>query len=119
VFCNSKQQANPKLVWLVGNAAEARQAILQWELIEKPDDARVTVVGNSKFSEMWTIMRVFQLAGATHLLKREDNAQWLCEYRVLASISHLPHPPKEIVTRFTSGTHSSVNTGALQRWIIV
>jgi hypothetical protein len=43
----------------VGNAAEARQAILQWELIENPDDARVTVVGNSKFSEMRSIMRVF------------------------------------------------------------
>lgn len=122
VFCNSKQQANPigtKMVWLVGNAAEAQQAIIQWEMTGKPDDSGVAVAGNSKFSEMKSIMRVFQLAGATLLLKREDNAQWICQYRVLASLSHLPHPPEEIATRFTSGTRSSVNTGALEPWIIV
>ncbi|CAM0148604.1 unnamed protein product [Urochloa decumbens] len=105
-------------LWLVCNGHEADEAISQWYKNRRPDNAVVDLAASVVFSDMQSMLRGFLSAGLIKLVKRSAKYRsWIREYRALASISHLPCPPKEVSARFAAG--SQQDNCIMEPWVMV
>ncbi|RLN04142.1 hypothetical protein C2845_PM13G26040 [Panicum miliaceum] len=109
-------------ICLIRNGGEAKEAIKQWELSGRPENACVDLLPDLTFSDMTKILLEFKMAKAIELAEQSaDYTQWIKRYQALASICHLPCPPKEVAARF--GTRSRrkgvQDTSVLEPWVLV